>query len=267
MHEIYAAIFLVFFFGFLIWLFFYLGKTGRWRSPEGTLSGKDRRILFCKVRFYKDLNDEEKKHFEFKVSEFLENVIITGVGTKVRRTDELLIAASAVIPIFRFPAWQYLNLDQVILYEKSFDENFRTETDNYGSDSISGMVGDGPLNDKMLLSKADLHRGFANEWDGSNVGIHEFVHLIDKADGSTDGVPELFLEKQYVVPWIELMQRNIEQIMNGRSDINPYGTKNKTEFFAVASEYFFENPKKFKANHPDLYELMEKMFRIKENPW
>ena len=265
MYEVYVSIFLVFFFGFLIWLYFYLGKAGKWRIPEGALSAKDRRIISSKIRFYKDLNDEEKKHFEFKVCEFLTNVKITGIGTKVRRADELLIASSAVIPIFRFPGWQYLNLNEVILYEKSFDENFRTGTDNYGRDTISGMVGDGFMNRKMLLSKADLHWGFANEWDGSNVGIHEFVHLIDKADGSTDGVPELFLQKQYVVPWIELMQRNIEQIMNGRSDMNPYGAKNKTEFFAVASEYFFENPKKFKANHPDLYELMEKMFRTRED--
>jgi hypothetical protein len=263
MHEVYASIFLFFFALFLIWLYYYLGKNGRWKTPEAVLTKKDRIVLGSKVRFYKDLPDEEKKLFEFKVSEFLANVKVTGVGTKARRTDELLIAASAVIPIFRFPEWQYLNLVEVLLYDKSFNDSFQTGDDLYEHD-ISGMVGDGYMNGKMILSKHDLHWGFSNEWDGSNVGIHEFVHLIDKADGSTDGIPKLFLEKKYIVPWLELIRKNIEEILKGRSDINPYGTKDKTEFFAVVSEYFFENPKKFRANHPDLFELMEKMFRVKD---
>ena len=264
MYEVYVSIFLFVFFGFLIWLFFYLGKTGKWRSHEGQVSMKDKMILSSKVRFYKELNDEEKALFEFKVCEFLSNVKITGVDIKVTRKDELLIAAGAVIPIFRFPEWQYLNLDEVLVYEKSFNDNFQTGDNFMGSHNISGMVGNGFLNGKMILSRHDLHWGFNNEWDGSNVSIHEFIHLIDKADGAVDGIPELFLEKQYIIPWLDLIHKNIAEIVKGRSDINPYGATDKTEFFAVVSEYFFENPKKFKANHPDLYELMEKMFRIKE---
>ncbi|MBN2857770.1 MAG: zinc-dependent peptidase [Candidatus Delongbacteria bacterium] len=264
MHEVYAAIFLILFAFFLIWLFYYIGKSGRWRTPEGELSKKDRLILASKVRFYKELDEEQKKHFEYKVSEFLANVKITGVSTKVRRTDELLIASSGIIPIFHFADWQYLNLDEVLLYDKSFNDSFQTGDNFHGSHNISGMVGNGFLNGKMILSKTDLHHGFSNEWDGYNVGIHEFVHLIDKADGSVDGVPEIFLQKQYVLPWLELMHKNIDEIAGGRSDINPYGATDKTEFFAVASEYFFENPKRFKAKHPELFELMEKMFRVKE---
>lgn len=264
MHDLYAAIFLVIFAGFLIWFFNYLGRSGRWKVPDGGLTKKDRLVMASKVRFYKDMSDEEKKMFEFKISEFLANVKITGIGVKVTRSDELLIAASAVIPIFRFPEWQYLNLSEVLLYEKSFNDSFQTGDDMHDHD-ISGMVGDGYMNGKMILSKHDLHWGFNSEWDGSNVGIHEFIHLIDKADGSVDGIPKLFLEHQYIVPWLELIHQNIGQIMQGRSDINPYGATDKTEFFAVVSEYFFENPKKFKANHPDLYELMEKIFRVSKD--
>ncbi|MBU4486754.1 MAG: zinc-dependent peptidase, partial [Candidatus Delongbacteria bacterium] len=234
------------------------------KKPELSLSYKDKLILNSKVRFYKKLSVEEKNLFEFKVSEFLANVEITGVGIGVNRSDELLVASSAVIPIFRFPGWQYVNVTEVLLYPNSFNEDFQFFDGKVKADNI-GMVGDGVMNNKMILSKPDLHWGFANEWDGSNVGIHEFVHLIDKADGSVDGIPKLFLEKQYIVPWVELIQKNIEEIYRGRSDINPYGSKDKTEFFAVVSEYFFENPEKFKANHPDLYELMEMIFRTKDS--
>jgi len=52
------------------------------------------------------------------------------------------------------------------------------------------MVGNGPLHGKMALSKPHLHLGFKNSRDKHNVGIHEFVHLIDMADGNCDGFPE-----------------------------------------------------------------------------
>jgi hypothetical protein len=94
-----------------------------------------------------------------------------------------------------------------------------------------------------------------------NTTIHEFVHLIDEADGSVDGIPSLLLEKQYAIPWIDLINKKIEEIYAGNSDINPYGGTNRAEFFAVVSEYFFERPKLLKRNHPELYDLLEKIFK------
>ena len=116
------------------------------------------------------------------------------------------------------------------------------------------------LNGKMILSKRALRHGFSNESDKKNTAIHEFVHLIDKADGTIDGIPSALLEKQYTIPWIDLIQQKIDEIYDGKSDINPYGATNKSEFFAVISEYFFERPKLLKAKHPKLYELLEEIF-------
>jgi len=263
MTNITVSIFLIVFAGAMIWLFKYLGTVGQWKAPSKSLSNKELQIMASKVKFYKNLSPEDKKLFEFKVSEFLENVKISGVEILVTETDSLLVAASAVIPIFRFPDWQYLNVKEVLMYPDSFNEDFQTDDGDDIPDNI-GMIGDGIMNDKMILSKPDLHWGFANEWDGTNVGIHEFVHLIDKADGSVDGVPKLFADKKYIVPWVELIRKNIEAIYKGNSDINPYATTDKEEFFAVVSEYFFENPDKFKAKHPELYELLEQMFRTRQ---
>ncbi len=67
-------------------------------------------------------------------------------------------------------------------------------------------------------------------------------------------------EKQYTIPWIDLIQHKIDEIYEGKSDINPYGATNKSEFFAVISEYFFERPKLLKDKHPKLYELLEEIF-------
>ncbi len=76
------------------------------------------------------------------------------------------------------------------------------------------MVGTGYTEGKMILSKQALHHEFRNETDKKNTAIHEFVHLIDKADGNTDGIPALLLEKQYTLPWIDLIQKKIEEIFD-----------------------------------------------------
>ncbi|MBT8392094.1 MAG: peptidase, partial [Ignavibacteriaceae bacterium] len=126
---------------------------------------------------------------------------------------------------------------------------------------IAGMVGSGYMEGKMILSKPALRHGFKNESDKKNTAIHEFVHLIDKSDGSVDGIPSVLLEKQYSIPWIDLINKKIDEIYDGKSDINPYGGTNRAEFFSVVSEYFFERPKLLAKNHPDLYNLLEKIFK------
>jgi len=122
------------------------------------------------------------------------------------------------------------------------------------------MVGTGSLNRLMILSKPDLISGFRNPGDKQNVGVHEFAHLVDKKDGVIDGVPRIGLDRQAVSPWLNLVQRKMAEIESGRSDINRYALTNEAEFFAVASEYFFERPGLMQRKHPELYLALEKVF-------
>jgi Mlc titration factor MtfA (ptsG expression regulator) len=213
--------------------------------------------LKSKVDFYKKLSAADKKRFEHDVNVFLRTTKITGVETDVNHEDEALIAAGACIPVFNFPEWQYDNLDEVILYPNLFDENFATQGKGR---FVSGMVGSGVMEGKMILSKRSLHLGFDNRTDKKNVAVHEFIHLIDKADGSIDGVPSLFVDKTFALPWFELMRQKIKEIEKDRSDINPYGATNPAEFFSVVSEYFFERPKLLKKKHPQLYAELTEVF-------
>jgi len=220
----------------------------KWHSTNKKFPSEWRIILIKKINFYNSLNGEEKILFESKIQEFLLNCRITGIKVKVDLTDKLLVACSAIIPIFKFPEWRYTNLFEVLLYPSRFNENFDTE----GPDrSILGMVDTGYMEGIMILSKKALHRGFENESDKKNTAIHEFVHLIDKMDGTTDGIPDELLGKQYVIPWLELINKEIDSIHSNESDINPYGATNKAEFFAVTSEYFFEKPKLLERKHPN----------------
>ncbi|WP_394347737.1 zinc-dependent peptidase [Mangrovivirga cuniculi] len=219
----------------------------------------DRRILLIKhVTFYNSLSEGEKDRFENKILEFLNETRITGIKTSVEPLDEILIASSAIIPIFQFPDWQYTTLNEVLLYPSHFNHQFETSGEGR---RILGMVGSGYMEGKMVLSKEALRHGFQNETDKKNTAIHEFIHLIDKADGVIDGVPNIIFEKQYIIPWLDLINKKIEKIYNGDSDINPYGGTNKAEFFSVICEYFFERPKLLESKHPQLYSLLERIFK------
>jgi MtfA peptidase len=232
---------------------FYKRPLKKIRLPDGY---KD--LLTQHVSFYRSLDEAGKIRFENKLKEFLGYIRITGVDTPVEDLDTLLVASSAVIPIFGFPEWRYYNLRDVWLYADTFNpDNYSTV--GKGRD-VLGMVGDGPMQMLMVLSKPALRRGFADTSGKENAGIHEFVHLLDKEDGAVDGLPEALLQRQYSLPWLNLMAENIAAIKAGKSDIPIYGSKNKAEFLAVAAEYFFEQPGKFKQEHPALYELMTKIF-------
>lgn len=216
-------------------------------------------LLQTHVAYYRALTNERKKSFEDRINQFLHHTLIEGVGTTVDDLDKVLVASSAIIPIFGFDGWDYYKLTDVLLYEGAFNTAF--ETTGAGR-NILGMVGEGgALQSTMVLSKPALHAGFADEDSPENTGIHEFVHLLDKADGATDGLPEYMLEKNHVKPWLQLIHRSINEIKTNQSDINPYGITNEAEFFAVVSEYFFKRPDQLSHKHPELYALLEEIFR------
>lgn len=230
------------------------------KLPQKTepLPGSYKAILEEHVTYYKALDAPNKLLFENKMSGFLSSIKIEGINTSLEDMDRVFIAASAIIPIFAFPGCVYPNLNTILLYPEHFNEDF----DMKGNEKpVMGMVGSGAMNYNMILSKPALHEGFMNETDKNNTGIHEFVHLLDKMDGDIDGIPAILLKKQYTLPWINLIHENISNIIENKSDINPYGATNKAEFFAVAAEYFFERPDLFKEKHPKLFSLMQEMFQ------
>ncbi len=222
----------------------------------GEFPNEWRRILQDKVLFYSNLNKEDQQRFEHEVLQFLHDVSIKGVNTKINDEDKLLVASSAVIPLFGFPGWRFLNIDEVLLYPNSFNEDFKISEQN----RILGMVGEGAMNRMMILSKPALHLGFENNTDKHNVGIHEFVHLIDKADGDTDGIPHNLVDKQFALPWFKSMHDEMQRIKEKDSDINTYALTNEAEFLSVVSEYFFSRPDLMKQKHSELYNLLKSMF-------
>lgn len=228
------------------------------RSTESVhLPENYQELLGDYVSFYANLDSEGRKHFEEKFQKFLLAVKIHGAGAEVEDLDRVLIGAAAVVPVYYIPDWEYINLREVLLYPG----NFNTEYEQHGHDrTVSGMVGTGSLENIMILSKWELRQGFINRRSNRNTALHEFIHLIDKMDGSLDGVPELLLERKYIAQWQQLIADTMEQIRNGESDIDAYGATSPVECFAVVAEYFFEQPDLFRSVHPDLDQMLQRIF-------
>jgi len=237
------------------------GRSKRRKQAEANQFPADApHLLDMHVHFYKQLDAAQRTIFENRLRDFLSHTKVTGVGVTVTDLDRLLVAASAIIPIAAFPTWQYQNINEVLLYPDTFNKEYATE----GTDrNVLGMVGNGAMNGQMILSQPALRDGFKRE-EGHNTGIHEFVHLLDKADGSVDGIPEYLLAQPYILPWVTQMHKEIHQMREHHTDIDAYGATNDAEFFAVVAEYFFERPEALKEHHPALFALLIKMFQPTE---
>lgn len=215
-------------------------------------------ILIQKLEFYKRLNDDEKERFKKKLIDFLNKVRITGIETGISDELRILIASSAIIPVFYFENWHYYNLSEVLVYSGLVETYQIEEREN--KNKILGQVRPFQAKHILLLSKEALEKGFNNPKDRENVGIHEFTHLIDESDGQIDGLPKTLLPPSILQAWSGLMYKEIERIKKGKSDLNPYGITNEAEFFAVVCEYFFENPERFKNKHPELFNILNQAF-------
>ncbi len=223
-----------------------------------------RSILNDHVRFYCDLDKAQKAVFEKRVQLFLATKKIEPIDTEIDDSIKIMVAASAIVPMFAFPEFNYPDLREVLIYPNSFDEKFQTQRFEGHGENIIGMVGNRFMNGTMIISKPDLVNAYDKAYHKSNVGIHEFVHLIDSSDRATDGIPEILIKHAYVAPWLELIKKEMSRIEKGRSDISPYALTSNAEFLAVVSEYFFDSPEKFKRKHPDLYNYMTTIFH--QNP-
>lgn len=225
------------------------------RPDKKTVLPKNyKQLLNDHVLYYQKLSANGKQDFEERLKGFLQSVTIDGVGTTVDDLDKLLVATSAVIPAMGFRNWKYLHLNNVLLYPGAFN-NSEFLTPGSERDTL-GMIGNGPMQNVMILSKPALIAGYRKPPSMRNTGIHEFVHLLDKADGYVDGLPEVLINRKTNARWATLINENIQSILSRQSNIDVYATSNQAEFFAVVSEYFFNLPDDFKERHLELFDMM-----------
>jgi hypothetical protein len=123
----------------------------------------------------------------------------------------------------------------------------------------------------VVLAWDSVLGGAKNMLDGHNVTLHEFAHQLDQEDGAGDGVPILEQRSAYV-DWARVFRHEYEELVDktdrGRKSVmDRYGATNPAEFFAVATETFFEKPKQLEAKHPELYDELRSYYGVDPGSW
>lgn len=210
------------------------------------------------------LSPDELVRLHRLASEFLDQKTISGAG--MAPTDEqcAVIAALACLPVLELGLDGYDGWHEVILYPETFVVH-REEVDEFGvvheGDAELGgeSWGQGPV----ILSWADILS--RDDDEGYNVVFHEFAHKLDMLSGGANGMPPLHRDMDPAT-WTATFQRAFDAL---RADIergapswlDPYGAENEAEFFAVASEEFFELPDELQAHQPELYDQLRQFYR------
>jgi Mlc titration factor MtfA (ptsG expression regulator) len=187
-------------------------------------------------------------------------------GARLSEDDRLAIALQACLPVLELGLDWYDGWVGIVVHPADFRVQ-RAETDDSGvvhewDDELAGESWPGG---PVVLSWAALDEAGSVGEGGANVVIHEFAHKLDMAGGEADGVPPLPSPRARE-RWIEVFDREYgrfcDDVDAGRETLlDPYAAEHEAEFFAVASEAFFESPNALKREYPGLYELFRGFYR------
>ena len=124
---------------------------------------------------------------------------------------------------------------------------------------------------KIVLSWQDTLIGAQIPDDGRNVVIHEFAHQLDQENGRANGAPILEAGQSYQC-WSDVFSKQFEILQHQANAGAPslfdyYGATNPAEFFAVASEVFFEQSRQFNHEYPQLYRQLTQYYKVNPLQW
>lgn len=133
------------------------------------------------------------------------------------------------------------------------------------------MLGESWDDGRVVLSWDDVRHGAANWTDGHNVVLHEFAHQLDSESGRANGAPYLGHPASYR-EWSDVLLRDFNtlrwQAMYRQPGVmDHYGATSPAEFFAVATETFFEKPWQMAEHHADLFAELGKYYRVDPRQW
>ncbi len=232
-----------------------------------------RQILRQRVPYFRklpaDLQLQLKKHIQVFLSE---KSFVGCNGVVVTDEMRITIAAQACLLILNRPTDYYPDLRQILIYPNAFIVN-KTETDNAGvlHQQRQILSGESWSQGQVILSWEDTVDGANVVDDGHNVVIHEFAHQLDMQTGTANGAP-LLKGREHYARWSGVLNEEFirlqQRAKTGESSLlNPYGATNPAEFFAVASEIFFEQPRQLFTESPALYDELRIFYCVSPATW
>lgn len=260
---------------FLLWLVGQprLAEWRRARVRRQPFPAGWRRILKRRVPVFRrlpvDLQLQLKKHMQVFLAE---KPFIGCAGLQVTDEMRVTIAAQACLLLLNHPRPDYFpNLRQVLVYPGAFAVS-RVHSDGaVVQDQRQVLAGESWQQGQVILSWQDALEGAAVADDGRNVVIHEFAHQIDQANGPANGAPLLTTtrdRRRWSRVWNEAFAELQAQAARGEPSLfSDYGATSPAEFFAVASEVFFEQPQQMAWEAPELYRELARFYRVNPINW
>jgi MtfA peptidase len=212
------------------------------------------------------LPGEDRRRLGHLVERFLKRVRIEGCnGLEVTDHMRVIIAAEACLLALNLPPGCFGPLRSVLVYPTAFvprQFSWVRETD---AEPRHGALGESWHDGTVILAWDDVVQGLEDATDGQNVLLHEFAHQLDSAGGKANGVPPLGSTHRYAA-WTQMLERNFarftREVRGGRpSVLDPYGATNQAEFFAVATEAFFERARELQRQYPELFAELQRYYR------
>lgn len=224
-------------------------------------------IIERNVPYYGRLPEPDRTELQGHIQVFLDEKHFEGCGG-LELTDEIkvTIAAQACLLLLHRETDYYKRLITILVYPSAYVAN---GVESLGGGLVlegpQGRLGEAWTDGVVVLSWDDVRSGAADIRDGQNVVLHEFAHQLDQEDGVADGAPTLAHRSSYVA-WARHLGSEYEQLRKdenqGRKTVlDTYGATNPAEFFAVATECFFEKPAQLRKKHPELYEELKAYYR------
>ena len=206
------------------------------------------------VPFFAQLQGEQRQRFLDLLKVFVWEKSFVGAGG-MEITDEVkvVVSAAAVRLVLHLDLTYYDRLSEIVVYPS-----------HYKHPETTGVIlGEANAWGTVVLSWDAVLHGLENTCDGHDTATHEFAHVLDRADGAFDGTPELRQWSHYS-PWAQVMSHHYLRLQQRkraeRKALRSYGAKNEAEFFAVATEAFFEKPRQLLKRTPDLYQELSRFY-------
>ncbi len=225
-------------------------------------------ILARNVPLYDRLPADDKAELHGHIQVFLAEKTFEGCGG-LAMTDEIrvTIAGQACLLLLHRETDYFAKLISILVYPST---DIAPDAQLIGGRVVlageHSWFGEPRAAGVVALSWDDVQRGAYDPRDGHNVVFHDFARQLDLEDGAADGAPLLKNHGRYAA-WSRILGHDFDQLRDdqkaGRKTVlDAYGATNPAEFFAVASECFFEKPAKLKKKHPELYDQLRAYYHL-----
>ena len=229
-------------------------------------------ILEEKFTLFKKLPEYLKKDLKNKIKIFLnEKNFIGRQDQKITDEIRILIAAQACLLLLNRKTNYYPKLKSIYIYPTAYLSKHKVNLGGILVEHTRASLGESWSSGELVLAWDSAEHGAINMYDGINVTYHEFAHQLDQEDGAADGAPILKNRSSYM-SWGRILSTEYEKLISKKkrrrkSVLNKYGATNPAEFFAVASETFFEKPRQLNKKMPELYTELQSYYQTNPLEW